>query len=337
MIAVLAIALFLGLAALSSKLLAQDVTAGACRKGSARVFPGLDQIYVRDEFRIIYALEGRHALANVQDFNHNGIPDQVEDVATQLVVGRRLFSDVIGLTHILEQPRYQFASSIDVFLLDLKRGNGLSYDEVMNYRFDFDGAEGHCALRMDIKNTLSNQNVTPAHELFHQYQYGYTMFKARWFLEGTARWAEYTLRPGYGAQATLPQTTKDLQKQVFSQTYAAGKIWNRLGTILDPAGRLPLPPDLKRQVYVDGSPVIHGDMPRGASFIKGAFEALAKASDEASARNAWDRYNWAEQDQRSSAHDQEMLRAILGVADRKASEGDISSSELDGFLKLDPH
>lgn len=332
-----ALALFLGLAMVPAEAPAKDAPAGTCRKGNGRPFSGLDQIYVRDEFRIIYATAGHHALPDVRDLNRNGIPDQVEDVGTQLVVGRRLFSDVMGMMAPMKQPRYQRTSSIDVFLLNMEKGNGFSYDEVMNYGLRFDGAAGRCALRIDINNTLPTRNVTPAHELFHQYQYGYSMFKTRWFLEGTARWAEYALRPGQGPQAKLPGTAPDLRGRLFSQSYGAGGVWNRLAAILHPGEQLSLPPDLEKQVYVDGTPVIHGDLPRGAGFMKEVLVSLGRASDEVSSRNGWNKYNWAEQDQRSPIHDEEMLRAILGVVHGKATEQGISNSELNGFLKLGPH
>jgi hypothetical protein len=65
--------------------------------------------------------------------------------------------------------------------------------------------------------------------------------------------------------------------------------------------------------------------------------SLGRASDEVSSRNGWNKYNWAEQDQRSPIHDEEMLRAILDVVHGKATEQGISNSELNGFLKLGPH
>jgi hypothetical protein len=156
---------------------AQQAAPGPCRQGNNATFTALDRIYVRDEFRIVYAVDGAHALADQRDLNANGIPDKVEDVATQLVAGRRLFSEVMGLAAPLRQPRYAQATSIDVFMLKMAKGNGLAYDEVMNYRLGVDSAAGRCALRIDLLNSRPNQNPTPVHELFHLYQYGYTMFK----------------------------------------------------------------------------------------------------------------------------------------------------------------
>lgn len=305
---------------------------GTARKAN---LPRLDRSHVRDEFRIVYTLHGEHALPDARDANRNGVPDKVEDVATQLVAGRRIFSEVMGLTHPMRQARNAHTASIDVFLFKMEKGNGRSYDEATNYRLGTDGPKGHCALRIDLLNSHSNQNVTPVHELFHQYQYGYTMFKARWFLEGTARWAEYALRPGMGPERPLPGTLQALQAQVFAETYEASAMWNRVAALLDPDGRLKLPADLARSTYVDGSPVIHDDLLRGAAFMKALFEALGPLDRQVSARNGWPAFGWKEEDQRTPAHDAEIFREVLQVVRAQARRsGTAATAEMDAFLAL---
>ena len=292
-------------------------------------------MHVHDEFRIFYTLDGEHRLPDARDANRNGVPDKVEDVATQLVVGRRIFSEVMDLTHPMRQARNARTASIDVFLFKMEKGNGRSYDEATNYRLGIDGPQGHCALRIDLLNSHSNQNVSPAHELFHQYQYGYTMFKARWLLEGTARWAEYALRPGAGPERPLPGTLQALQAQVFSESYAASAMWNRLATLLDPGGRLELPPDLMRITYTDGSPVVHDGQLRGAALMKALFEALGPLDHQVSARNGWATFGWKEEDQRLAAHDAEIFREVLKVVRALAQRsGADVTAELEAFLAL---
>jgi hypothetical protein len=315
---------------------AQEVEAGRCRVERNATLSQFDRVYVRDEFRIRYTLEGAHALPDIRDLDRNGIPDKVQDVATQLVVGRRLFTDVMGLTHPMRQPRYARATSIDVFLLKMEKGNGMSYDEVMNYRLGSDEAAGGCALRIDLLNRHANQNVTPIHELFHQYQYGYTMFKARWFLEGTARWSEYALRPGSGPQQPLPATLPALREQVFSQTYGAGGMWNRLASMLDPDGRLRLPSGLAQTTYVDGSLVIQDDQLHGAAFIKALLEALGPLDRQVAERNGWPVFGWKEEDQRSSAYDTEIFKGVLQATRSEAARSKARrSAELEEFLALE--
>ncbi len=297
----------------------------------------LERMHVRDEFRIVYSVAGRHALPDARDLNANGIPDKVEDVATQLVAGRRLFSEVMGLAAPLRQPRYAQATSIDVFMLKMDAGNGRAYDEVVNYRLGIDGAAGRCALRIDLLNSHPNQNPTPVHELFHLYQYGYTPFKARWFLEGTARWAEYALRPGSGPRRALPQSPASLQAQVFDMTYAASNAWNRLAFLLDPVGRMPLPPALAQLAYVDGSPVVHDDRLHGMPFMKALLESLAALGREVGARQGWPDFQWKEADQRAAQHDPDIFSTVQHVVRRQAhSAGLAGNAELDAFLALTP-
>lgn len=315
--------------------LAQESSPAGCRTARNSTLSALDRSHVRDEFRIFYTLDGEHALPDVRDTNRNGVPDKVEDVATQLVAGRRIFSEAMGLTHPMRQARNAHTASIDVFLFKMEKGNGRSYDEATNYRLGIDGTKGHCALRIDLLNSHSNQNVTPVHELFHQYQYGYTMFKARWFLEGTARWAEYALRPGIGPERPLPGTLQALQAQVFAQTYEASAMWNRVAALLEPDGRLKLPADLARSTYVDGSPVIHDDLLRGATFMKALLEALGPLDRQVSARNGWPAFGWKEEDQRSPAHDAELFRGVLQVVRAQATRlGTAANAEMDAFLAL---
>lgn len=314
---------------------AQESASAGCRTARNSTLSALYRSHVRDEFRIFYTLDGEHALPDARDANRNGVPDKVEDVATQLVVGRRIFSEVMGLTHPMRQARNARTTSIDVFLFKMEKGNGRSYDEATNYRLGIDQHAGHCALRIDLLNSHSNQNVTPVHELFHQYQYGYTMFKARWFLEGTARWAEYALRTGAGPERPLPGTLPALQAQVFSETYAADTMWNRLATLLDSDGRLKLPADLARTTYVDGSPVIHDDLLRGAAFMKALFEALGPLDRQVSARNGWPAFGWKEEDQRSPAHNAEIFREVLQVVSAQAKRpGAATAAEMEAFLAL---
>lgn len=312
--------------------MAAEAAAGICRNDSSSVFKTLDQVYRREEFRIIYTTQGEHALVSTADRNANGTPDQVEDVATQLIATRRIYSDIIGLDPPLDMPRYARAQSIDVFLFDMKGGNGLGYDEVVNYRLAFDGSGGRCTLRIDLSSRLGNQNVTPAHELFHLHQYAYSMFKARWFLEGTARWAEYALRAGTGPGQSLPQTKDAIEARLFFQTYQAELLWNRLAGITDPVGRLPLSQDLTQAEYLDGSIVIHDDALHGVGFMKALLEALDSQSAEIATRKGWNRYNWAEADQTSPEQNQEILQAVIRAFSRSIEGQSAQTPEIETFL-----
>lgn len=311
---------------------AAAAAAGFCRGNSNQTVRALDRLYRRDEFRIVYTTQGVDAVASTVDRNGNGTPDQVEDIATQLVAARRIYTDIVGLKRPLDMPRYAEARSIDVFLSDMDKRNGLAYDEVVNHRLRFDGPKGRCTLRIDLGSGLKTQNMTPAHELFHLYQYGYSPFKMPWFLEGTARWAEFALRPGAGPQQPLPTTGEAVQAQLLAQKGRAGGVWNRLTRIVDPVGRISLPPDLAKAIYLDGSAVVHDDELHGAVFMKALLEELGTQAGRVSARRGWDRYNWEEADQKSSEYDKQVLKAVTQVLSRHVAGKSSRVGELQGFF-----
>jgi hypothetical protein len=286
---------------------------------------------VVDEFRVFYTEEGTHALRTLTDRNENGVPDSVEDVALQLTVSRTLLTDSLGFAHPLAQPRYQHAQSIDVFLLNLGNANGAAYDEVVDYGRGEDG-EGQCALRIDLRVDSSNRNLSPVHELFHLYVYGYTMFKPRWFLEGTARWSEAALRRAPAPEQRLPSDRAALERNLLSRVYSAGVVWNRLGAILDPEGRIGLTPDLRAARYLDGSLVVEDDELHGAGLMKALLETLDRESAATAEEQGWARYAWQEADQRDPAQDARILRAIAITVQEKTPGDSTVTAELRNFL-----
>jgi hypothetical protein len=56
----------------------------------------LDRCFVREEFRIYYALEGGQALstADQQDRDGDGVPDKIQSIALQLLAARRCYVEV---------------------------------------------------------------------------------------------------------------------------------------------------------------------------------------------------------------------------------------------------
>ena len=164
--------------------------------------------------------------------------------------------EVFKLRHPLNSPRYrEEAKFIDVnvgslplstiFNPEKVKGNGSAGDAVVNYHRGFDDPSGGVGvLTIDISKRLSTENLSPAHELFHLFQYGYTAFKNAWFLEGTARWIESAFRKGGGTPEMLPLTPED-QTKLFTMSYNAGGFWNKLARPDDSQGKLELPVELQ--------------------------------------------------------------------------------------------
>jgi hypothetical protein len=270
------------------------------------------------EFRVFYTLAGRDALPDAADTNSNGVPDRIEDIAIQLTTARALYVDVLRLRPPLKSPRYAGrARFIDVHVASLpleagaKRQNGQAGDAVVNYRRACDPDGGVTVLTIDIANDLPRTNLTPAHELFHSFQYGYTLFKNSWFLEGTARWAEHALRTGTGRAGALPATPEDVRK-LFESSYDAAGFWNGLAPALDPDGRMCLPEALRNAAYVGGSPrVIEDDTLNGADFMRQLLETLDRADDAVSRAEGLDPLDWKESRQKSPANNAPLWAAVI--------------------------
>ena len=230
----------------------------------------------------------------------------------------------------MKSPRYQGkAKFIDVnvgtlplstiFDPDKVKGNGSAGDAVVNYHRGCDVSSGGVGvLTIDISKTLSTGNLSPAHELFHLFQYGYTAFKNAWFLEGTARWVESAFRKGGGTPEALPLTQEDRTK-LFAMSYKAGGFWNQLARSGDSLGNLDLPEELLDRSYIGSEkPIIEDAHFYGSSLIKLLLEALDDADDRANQGSEIEVDAWPESRQRSSDNDLFLWSALLQAAEEYA-------------------
>ena len=99
-----------------------------CVKGS--IFNHrLEKEYVEDDFHI-FIICGRDALKYQYDSSGSGVPDSIKDIAGQLQAAKYLYSSVLGLRFPLQQKIYAQARQINVYVLQLPKGNGLAFDRV---------------------------------------------------------------------------------------------------------------------------------------------------------------------------------------------------------------
>ena len=205
------------------------------------------QAYGRDVFRIVYTLEGEDAVPGT-DENKNGLPDLVEDIATQLLAAREAFT-FLGFPDPLQAARYTGTTGIMVIVRARATMHGLhgrSFSRASGSR-QFPGKW----LKLHISaDTNPSRNPTPAHEYFHLIQYGQSRFMNGWYLEGMARWAEDVISKVFVASGTGVDTDSAVH-----ETYnAAKKLWHPLGKAC--AGTVRLPQFLARNYhYVDGTAV----------------------------------------------------------------------------------
>jgi len=273
----------------------------------------LDRRLVREEFRIHYALAGADALpaADQMDSDGDGVPDKIQNIAQQLVIARRAFVEVLGLRHPFESPRYAGrVKAIDVNVWTLEGKNGSASDAIVNFHRPNDPPEGVEVVTIDLAAKLPARNLSPAHELFHVFQNGYTQFKNAWYYEGTARWSEDLLRAGAGPLGKLPGSTDEVEG-LFKQSYDASRFWQALAQAANPNGTLRVPQDLREARYLGSEkPVMEDDVFRGGSLLKALLEALDCADDVVSKQSGLDPLNWPEARQRAPENNPALWQAV---------------------------
>ena len=284
----------------------------------------LKECYVEEEFRVFYALEGDSALSasHRRDTDKNGVPDKIQNIARQLVVARRLYVEVFKLRHPFESPRYKDRAKffdVHVALMPIDPGGGRfgsAGDGIVNYRRPTDPEAGCEVLTIDISKDLPSGNLTPAHELFHQFQNGYSLFKNPWYTEGTARWAEYALRKGVGKAGRLPATDPE-KKALWRFKYRASGFWNALAEASDGKGTFHVPKELREARYVGTRQRIIEDLRlHGVDFMRALLQELDAMDDRVSKEEGLDPLHWREARQRASGNNALIWAAILKACRR---------------------
>lgn len=272
-----------------------------------------------DDIRIFYEVSGQHTV-DASDRNGNGVPDQVEDVMTQVRAARMMFVEVLGFPDPLKTERFREASFIDIGFRhkDVLKMNGVAYDELQRYNKPGD-PPGTRSISFAVATSVkAPTNLTPAHEFFHLIQYSTTYFKNRWFLEGTARWSERALGAGDLGPARILSAwplSDDRKNAIAAMAYEASEhLWNPLAARMDKEGVIPDSPALKRlqsMTYTDGSPVLNDLRLTGWKFIRDVMMELGKIDDIAFRDLGYDR--WSEENQRSEKNNASLFRAIERV------------------------
>ena len=281
------------------------------------------QVHRVDDVRIFYGTSGQHAV-EVADVNENGVPDQVEDVMTQVSAARKLFVEVLGFPEPLKTERFREARFIDISFRhkDVLKMNGVAYDELQRFNKPGD-PPGTRSIAFTVATSVkAPANLTPAHEFFHLIQYSTTYFKNRWFLEGTSRWSERALGAGSLGTARVLSAwpLSDEQKNaVTGMDYeASDHLWNPLAARSDKDGVIPESAALKElqaMVYTDGRPVLNDLRLTGWAFIRDLIVELGRIDDEAFRALGYDR--WSEDNQRSPKNDAYLFRTIEKVMARQ--------------------
>jgi hypothetical protein len=271
----------------------------------------LERVYTVNEFRLFYSLNGKNAIKNKSDINKNNIPDIVENIALQLDVSNRVFKDILNFKSPLEQNRYtlQNVKNIDIHFLEIEE-NGTSGDASILYKYKIINNNSK-SLSIAISNNIKLGDLTPEHEFFHAYQNGYTLFKNRWYTEGTARWSEFIFKEGTGPQNKLPSNIEDIH-ELLSKTYDAKYFWNRLLRVCTKESKnFNLLDDLKNEKYIGTNTfVVEGNDIYGVDFMRVFFNNMNFYDILLSKEENLDIYSWRESKQKDFLNNKYILLAI---------------------------
>lgn len=265
--------------------------------------------YEVDEFVIFYDLSGDNALADITDLNNNDIPDIVEDTMLQLITMRDVL-EALGFTHPFDQYRYERAGVERIYIgMRSLNGNGVAFDPPHR---DITHEARPCVLLIGLSHELKTGNLTPAHELFHLYQYGYTVFKNSWYLEGLARWSEGLLGERNYPIGLIPNTPED-EEILFSQSYNAISFWMAFLAAVSPStlGERSYTDELLSRSYINGEQVIHNEATtHGATAIIGILEYFDNLDSQLSHVESRELKSWSNADRSDAVNNASMLNAI---------------------------
>lgn len=279
----------------------------------------VDKVHQAGRIRIYFQTEGKDAV-NPADLNHNGVPDQVEDAATQTRAAYMLFVDTLGFPDPFKADRFHSAAFLDIRFRNKEElgSNGKAYDELQRFNRAGDPPKT-LSLAFNLATSVNpSSNLTPSHEFFHIIQYSVTFFKNRWFTEGTARWSERAL--GLGASGPVrydgPWPLPDEKRTaLFGMAYDASEnFWNALAIKDDPEGRIPessVSTELKQLTYVNGTKVLQDLKFNGWQLLREVLRELDKADDVAFRELGYDR--WSEANQTSERNNPFILQAVMNA------------------------
>ncbi len=238
-------------------------------------------IYRQGIIYVIYDEAGARSVTDKTDKNLNGVPDVIEDIATQTNAARELFLG-LGFIDPLVAARKLNVTSIEIFIESKEKlkVNGKATN-VVRKKSLHDPLES--SLQIKIANTLDpRKSSTPTHEYFHMIQFGSTFFRNVWYAEGMARWSQdavdKTIYPD-GSDIHFKLQSKAAAEKIFKGKYdTANFLWfplavNKRDKIILPAALI------EKYKYVDGSPVFKDNIFFGANVMLKVLRVMKSKED----------------------------------------------------------
>ena len=279
---------------------------------------GLDKYLFVDDFRMFYTLKGKHSLPkkNQVDKDKNNIPDYIENLMFRLIQSKKIYVDVLKFKNPLSSKRYKDVKYIDIHIL--KSEGSSAGDAVIFYNYKSFNNK-YKSISMKLSNNLREGTYTPSHEYFHILQNAYSMFKNRWYTEGTARWSERIFKKGTGKREPLPKSQKELDK-LLKKTYSTKYFWRRLAYICDTNnGRFLLPENFQTK-FKDYPVFIEDSRIYGFDFMKHFFKNLGIEAKKASQDRGFNEFDWSEYEQRENTNNNKYILKALRVSIKQSCQ-----------------
>lgn len=274
------------------------------------------EVYQQGIVYVIYNEEEEDTV-EATDINSNGVPDMVEDIATQLNATRELFKDVFKFPDPLESERYKGVTSIEVDIKSKATIGKYNGNSARRIRKQAKHNPNEQAIHFRVANTVEpHKNPTATHEYFHLLQYGATYFRNDWFKEGMARWAQDAVQEikEYPNGKNIPMMLNDkrAEEKIFKGSYSmAEQFWYPLAVNMNDKVRIP---DrlIKKYRYVDGSPVFQDDVIYGPNVMCEVLIKM-KSKEELAAEEFGGLTKWREKGQRDERNNKFIMESVREV------------------------
>lgn len=278
-------------------------------------------VYQQGEVYVIYDETETDAVKDRTDLNANGVPDVIEDIATQVNAARELFKDVFDFPDPLQSERFKGATTIEVDILARENMGNKNGQAISGVRKESKHDPNESAIRIRVANTVNpRKSSTPEHEYFHLIQYGATYFRNGWYLEGMANWSQDSVSAikEYPDGKSLSSTLKDeaTLEDIYQSKYSVSKsLWYPLA--VSKRDKAKIPADMiKKYKYVDGSPVFHDDIFYGPNVMREVLRKM-KLREEFAAANFGGVEKWRKRGQRNEQNNGFIMECVRDVYNSK--------------------
>lgn len=278
-------------------------------------------VYQQGIVYVIYDETDADAVKDKSDWNSNGVPDVVEDIATQVNAARELFKDVFNFPDPLQSERFKGATTIEIDILARENMNNKSGQAISSVRKQSKHDPNVSAIRIKVASNVNpHKSSTPEHEYFHLIQYGATYFRNGWYLEGMANWSQDSVSAvkeypdGKSLSSTLK--SKATLEDIYQSKYSVSKsLWYPLAVSKKDKAKIPAVM-IRKYKYVDGSPVFHDDIFYGPNVMREVLREM-KSKEEVAGANFGGVDKWRKKGQRNEQNNEIIIECVKNVYNAK--------------------